>query len=288
MKEDKRADYFNQKKTVGNTVDIELLDSHGINKQDVVVDEEILTKKSDDSQLEEGYVNWTITYKPYGFLNPNADITLKDKLGDGLEVRRYKSNNKLIFEGDNFKVLEDGQAVTGTELENMFSYNPTDRTLNIKLRDKTKKYEISYITDIKDKNIKEQLENTVTVLEGAVDLPMKPQASKYIIGDAYAKATLKGFYALRVVKVDGTDDTKKLKGAKFRLKAKDPGNTYNKEKETDENGFVAFDKLIEGNYELVETVAPKDEEGKSYALYATPRNLRVHELGAGFIVECAD
>jgi len=288
MKEDKRADYFNQKKTVGNTVDIELLDSHGINKQDVVVDEEILTKKSDDSQLEEGYVNWTITYKPYGFLNPNADITLKDKLGDGLEVRRYKSNNKLIFEGDNFKVLEDGQAVTGTELENMFSYNPTDRTLNIKLRDKTKKYEISYITDIKDKNIKEQLENTVTVLEGAVDLPMKPQASKYIIGDAYAKATLKGFYALRVVKVDGTDDTKKLKGAKFRLKAKDPGNTYNKEKETDENGFVAFDKLIEGNYELVETVAPKDEEGKSYALDATPRNLRVHELGAGFIVEWAD
>ena len=291
MKEDDvtRKKYFNKKVTVENTAGVEILGAHGTDKQNVTVDEEILTKTSDESKLEDGYITWTITYKPYGFLDKDAKITLDDILSEGMELRKYKSDNTLIFEGDNFKVKEDNTNLMGEGLSDMFTYDGSNRTLKIKLKDKTKTYTISYITDITDvKKAGDGLSNTVKVIEGTVELPMEPNKKDYIIGNAYANATLKGYKSFRVIKTDSADSNKKLKGAKFRLKAKDSGTNYDKEEATDNNGIVVFYKLTEGEYELIETVAPKDSNGKSYTLDSTPRIIKVRELGAGFEVTLPD
>ncbi len=59
---------------------------------------------------------------------------------------------------------------------------------------------------------------------------------------------------LKVVKQDGDDNKKKLKGAKFELRQ---GNKVVRSGTTDENGEINFKELDYGNYQLVETKAPE-------------------------------
>ncbi len=72
---------------------------------------------------------------------------------------------------------------------------------------------------------------------------------------------------IKIEKVDGKNKNLKLEGARFELRDK-KGNvvTVNKKKMddiTDANGIVTWNEIPYGEYQIVETVAPKykDEDG---------------------------
>ena len=257
-------EYLNKKEVVENEATVKLGKNETTDKQLVTVDEQFLTKEFNDNNLNAGYVTWTIKYKPYGFLK-NDSVILEDVLGDGLEIRRYSDSTKgLLFEGNNFKAKRAGVDLSDTELKALFRYDADKRKLTFALDDRTKEYEISYITDIVDKDVQEKLHNTVTVLEGSNKIDMEPKEAVYRVANAYANATLKGFQRIKIVKTD-KNGTTKLKGAEFSLLKKADRSLYTSAT-TDENGILYLRKLIDGEYILKETKAPEGyvADGKEY------------------------
>ena len=256
-------EYLNKKEVVENEATVKLGKNETTDKQLVTVDEQFLTKQVDDSNLSAGYVTWTINYKPYGFLTADS-VILEDVLGEGLEIRRYSDNRGLLFENNNFKVKKGSTYLTGEDLKNFFRYDAGTRKLTFALDNRNEEYEISYITDIVDKNVKEKLHNTVTVLEGSNKIEMEPKEAVYTVANAYANATLKGFQRIKIVKTD-KDGTTKLKGAEFSLFERANRSLYTSAT-TDENGILYLRKLIDGEYILKETKAPEGyvADGKEY------------------------
>lgn len=256
-------EYLNKKEVVENEATVKLGKNETTDRQLVTVDEQFLTKQVDDSNLLAGYVTWTINYKPYGFLTADS-VILEDVLGEGLEIRRYSDNRGLLFENNNFKVKKGSTYLTGEDLKNFFRYDAGTRKLTFALDNRNEEYEISYITDIVDKNVKEKLHNTVTVLEGSNKIEMEPKEAVYTVANAYANATLKGFQRIKIVKTDKDGNTK-LKGAEFSLLNKADRTVYTSAT-TDENGILYLRKLIDGEYILKETKAPEGyvADGKEY------------------------
>ena len=257
-------EYLNKKEVVENEATVKLGKNETTDKQLVTVDEQFLTKQVNETDIDKGYVTWTIKYKPYGFLTTDS-VILEDVLGDGLEIRRYSNSTKgLLFEGNNFKAKKGSTDITGDNLKNFFNYDADKRKLTFALDDRTSEYEISYITDIVDKDVQEKLRNTVTVLEGSNKIDMEPKEAVYRVAAAYANATLKGFQRIKIVKTD-KNGTTKLKGAEFSL-LKEADRSLYTSATTDENGILYLRKLIDGKYILKETKAPEGyvADGKEY------------------------
>ena len=270
---DTRA-YLNKKEIVDNIAVVSLAGVTANDRQKVTVDEQFLTKKYDDTHLQDGYVTWTINYKPYGFLT-NGPVALEDVLGEGLEIRRSNDDrNGLLFSGNNFKATKNSIAITGNNLKNFFKYNETDRKLTFELDDKTASYEISYITDIVDKNIHEKLNNTVTVKEGTETINMEPKKAIYRVANAYANATLKGFQRLKIIKTN-KEGNLKLQGAEFTLMKKLDRSVVTKVT-TNVDGVAYLRKLIDGEYILKETKAPD-----GYAIDNTEHEVKIEEKPDG-------
>lgn len=270
---DTRA-YLNKKEIVDNIAVVSLAGVTANDRHQVTVDEQFLTKKYDDTHLQDGYVTWTINYKPYGFLT-NDPVTLEDVLGEGLEIRRSNDDSKgLLFSGNNFKATKNSNAIIGNNLKNFFKYNEADRKLTFELDDKTASYEISYITDIVDKNIHEKLNNTVTVKEGTETINMEPKKAIYRVANAYANATLKGFQRLKIIKTN-KEGNLKLQGAEFTLMKKLDRSVVTKVT-TNVDGVAYLRKLIDGEYILKETKAPN-----GYAIDNTEHEVNIEEKSDG-------
>ena len=270
---DTRA-YLNKKEIVDNIAVVSLAGVTANDRQKVTVDEQFLTKEVNENDLDKGYVTWTINYKPYGFLT-NGSVALEDVLGEGLEIRRSNDDSKgLLFSGNNFKATRNHIPITGNELKNLFKYNETDRKLTFELDDKTASYEISYITDIVDKNIHEKLNNTVTVKEGTETINMEPKKAIYRVANAYANATLKGFQRLKIIKTN-KEGNLKLQGAEFTLMKKLDRSVVTKVT-TNVDGVAYLRKLIDGEYILKETKAPD-----GYAIDNTEHEVKIEEKPDG-------
>ena len=256
--------YINQKEEMINTALLSMKDHILKSEQRVSIDERFLTKEYDASAITNGYLTWKIEYKPYPFLNPSADISLEDELGEGIELRRYKNNGKLVFKDDNYRILvgshnangdfvQEGEPLTNAEMEAMLTYTPaaTSGKLTVKLPDKTKSYQISYVTDIKGKVAGQELKNTVKVKEGNTDIQAST-TEEYIISSEYGSGSMRPYNWLKIVKKN--KEGEKLKDAEFELTPS--GSTVGTKLKTDNEGTLEFTHLLEGKYKLKEVTAP--------------------------------
>ena len=270
--------YFNKKDEVTNTASF-TMKKKVESSQKTVVDERIITKESNDSGIKSGKLTWKIEYRPYKFHNINAKVYLEDKLGSGLEIRRLKDSNELVFSGDNYK-LEEGTSVNGEfrtlsldEMKACLSYDKGTRVLKINLPEKKNYYKFSYITDLKNVSSGIQVDNTVKVFEAGNNNTITETPDKYTISSLYAAAQLKEFAEINLIKTD--ENGGKLKDAVFELKSLSD-NTV-KEGKTDANGRIEFIRLKPGQYELKEKIAPG-----GYKLDTNVYTVNIEELVVGF------
>ena len=268
----------NQKGTFVNIARIKINDVRVYRPQDVDYDRGAINKEYDASNIDNGYLTWTIDYKPYKFHDPSKPVYLEDTLGEGLEIRRNKDKT-LSFNNGNYKILEghidsdrkfvQDKELSVDEMKKILSYDENKRILKIEKFDKNKAYRFIYITDIVGKSHGERVENIVALKEG--DSGVNIESPKdYIISKAYGQGTSKGFVGFTVRKVD-EGGLKNLEGAEFEIKYP---SGLKKTFKTGADGKIEFKDLRIGNeYELRETKAPA-----GYELDTTVYKIKLNEL----------
>ena len=216
---------------------------------------------SDESNIENGYLEWTIQYDPNNYLTKD-EIVIADKLGSGLEIRREPYTNDLQFDGKNYKIvegkivnkIESGKPVKAFEqtalhtekeyLEKYIKYDRDSRQLSFTIPDKNKAYQFMYITDVYGETGDAVNNKAFIQGEGDVDSVDK----RYVIPNRAIDINKSIVAELNIKKVDGND--KPLKGVEFELKSVD--GLYVASKTTDENGEIIFERLKFGKYKLKE------------------------------------
>ena len=149
--------------------------------------------------------------------------------------------------------IQEGEPLTNAEMEAMLTYTPaaTSGKLTVKLPDKTKSYQISYVADIKGKVAGQELKNTVKVKEGNTDIQAST-TEEYIISSEYGSGSMRPYNWLKIVKKN--KDGEKLKDAEFELTPS--GSTVGTKLKTNNEGTLEFTHLLEGKYKLKEVTAP--------------------------------
>ena len=292
---DKTTDspFFNKLSTTGNTVEmgIENFKDRLYRVVRADVDETVLKKEYDGSVKEEnGYIKWNLSYRPYKTYADNNEtkIQIEDKLKGNIVLRKEQGSDKLVFDGDNYKIWkgrfdDNGNFVDAIEitdgLDKIFTYDTSADKLIINIPDNDTSYKISYITDYTDKTrLGDAIENEAALIENAV----KKGESRVVTHkvEAIASGTIndKKYDRLEVIKTNTSGE--KLSGAGFRLKRLAGAGMTEKDmgiKTTDSDGAIRFEKLTTGNYILTEEVVPTGYADGKIAL-----NLKVTKLESGF------
>ena len=242
---------------------------------------------------EQGFINWNVFYRPYRVYedSDNTEVSLVDKLGAGVVLRKEKGSDKLILEGDNYKIAkgtfdEKGNFVTEKEitenLDKVFSYDIKEGQLVVKIPDRNSTYKISYITDFADDTKRgDGLSNSVALYENSVLKGSRISVKHTVTANAFARIRNKIYQRLNIVKTDA--EGAKLAGAEFSFKKIASGSAAKVNLgtfKTGTDGAIKLEELSVGYYELVETKAPE-----GYVLNSEPYNIKVVELESGFKVE---
>lgn len=286
------AKFANKKEVLPNKAVLSMDGYKAESSQDVDYDESFLSKEYDATNIKNGYLKWTIEYKPYKSSN-NDPVYMEDMLGEGLEIRRNKADGSLSFNNGNYRMIEadengsfeegKGKEIPVEELQKLLKYDPTpnaekERKLTIKIPDKKKSYRFIYITDIDGKGANQRVKNIVKLFEGGSTTHVE-SPKDYIIDKAFGSATSKGFVGFTIVKTDdGTKIVNLLKGAKFKVTY--PNNST-KTFTTNEEGKAVVENLVGGaTYKLEEIEAPKGYE-RDTKVYT----IKIKELTVGYEVE---
>ena len=221
----------------------------------------------------------------------NTEVSLVDKLGAGVVLRKEKGSDKLILEGDNYKIAkgtfdEKGNFVADKEitenLDKIFSYDIKEGQLVVKIPDRNSTYKISYITDFADDTKRgDGLSNSVALYENSVLKGSRISVKHTVTANAFARIRNKIYQRLNIVKTDA--EGAKLAGAEFSFKKIASGSAAKVNLgtfKTGTDGAIKIEELSAGYYELVETKAPE-----GYVLNSEPYNIKVVELESGFKVE---
>ena len=242
---------------------------------------------------EQGFINWNVYYRPYRVYedSDNTEVSLVDKLGAGVVLRKEKGSDKLILEGDNYKIAkgifdEKGNFVAEKEitenLDKIFSYDIKEGQLVVKIPDRNSTYKISYITDFADDTKRgDGLSNSVALYENSVLRGSRISVKHTVTANAFARIRNKIYQRLNIVKTDA--EGAKLAGAEFSFKKIASGSAAKVNLgtfKTGTDGAIKIEELSAGYYELVETKAPE-----GYVLNSEPYNIKVVELESGFKVE---
>ena len=277
--------YINRKETVKNTASLGMKTELLKSEQNVEVDRRFLTKDYDDTMIADGSISWKIEYKPYPFITAPSKVILEDELGGGIELKRYAGTGELVLKDDNYKMVEgrhengvfvqEGEPFSNEKLKEILEYDAANKKLKIKLPDKNKSYVFSYITDIKNKNVADKVENKVIVKEDTTDITAEAP-KEYFIASAFGSGSMKPYNRMRIVK-KGTDGVK-LKGAEFELVPS--GSAVGTKHTTNDNGEADFKHLLAGVYKLKEVTAPS-----GYVRDTREYLVTVSALAVGFDVE---
>lgn len=242
---------------------------------------------------EQGFINWNVYYRPYRVYedSDNTEVSLVDKLGAGVVLRKEKGSDKLILEGDNYKIVkgtidDKGNFVAEKEitenLDKIFSYDIKEGQLVVKIPDRNSTYKISYITDFADDTKRgDGLSNSVALYENSVLKGSRISVKHTVTANAFARIRNKIYQRLNIVKTDA--EGAKLSGAEFSFKKIASGSAAKVNLgtfKTGTDGAIKIEELSAGYYELVETKAPE-----GYVLNSEPYNIKVVELESGFKVE---
>ena len=288
--------FFNRLSTTGNTVEMGI-ENYGDRLYRVVkadVDETVLKKELDTTVGDEkGYIKWNLSYKPYKTYEANDEtkIQIEDKLTGNIALRKEQGSDKLVFEGDNYKIWKGRfddkgnftDAVEITEgLDKIFTYNQTEGKLVVNIPDKNTSYKISYITDYTDSTrVGDAVSNEAALVENSVRKGDSRTVTHTVTAVASGTINDKKYDRLEVVKTNTSGD--KLSGAGFRLKRLAEAGMTEKDmglKTTATEGSIRFDELTAGNYTLTEEIVPTGYVNNNLAI-----RLKVTKLESGFKVE---
>ncbi|MDO5061950.1 MAG: SpaA isopeptide-forming pilin-related protein [Peptostreptococcaceae bacterium] len=230
---------------------------------------------------DDGALQWKLNYHSYNIKqDPNTKIKVEDQLPDNLklpvDLEGKLEDGAVIIKERIFEngVYKDGADVTAT-LKDRIEYNLADNKLifNVPIeQDGTvKSYSIEYKTYLVKGNAGEKFKNEAGLFSGtSTNVAASAVASiEFVLTDATVKATLGKNATLEILKVDSSDASNKLKGAKFGLFAKIGNNFADNPFEvlsTDANGKIIFTGLPVGEYQLKEVSAPKGFEKIDTAL----------------------
>ena len=259
-------------------------------------DGRFLWKDFDGDRVEmdkNGFIKWAVYYKPYKVYNDNnaTKLRIEDTMQGNIVLRKEKGTDKLLFEGDNYKIWkgefdENDKFINPVEitenLDKIFTYDTATGKMSIHIPDNDSTYKISYVTDFSE-NAKrgDYLNNSVALIEGTTQRGRSSGLYFNIISDTFGRLRDKTYHRLEIVKANAAGDN--LKDAEFNLKrlavggmlAEDFGNH-----KTGLDGKIKFTNLTGGEYELTEVKAPE-----GYKKSETPYRLKVKELEKGFKVE---
>ena len=285
--------FFNRLSTTGNTVEMGI-ENFGDRLYRVVkadVDETVLKKELDTTVGDEkGYIKWNLSYKPYKTYEAGDEtkIQIEDKLTGNIALRKEQGTDKLVFDGDNYKIWKGRfddkgnftDAVEITEgLDKIFTYNQTEGKLVVNIPDKNTSYKISYITDYTDSTrVGDAVGNEAALIENSVRKGDSRTVTHTVTAVASGTINDKKYDRLEVVKTNTSGD--KLSGAGFRLKRLAEAGMTEKDmglKTTATEGSIRFEELTTGNYTLTEEVAPTGYVNNNLAI-----SLKVTKLESGF------
>lgn len=202
----------------------------------------------------EGYLTWTVEYKPYDLKHEGAYI--EDVLPIGLDLP-MNSQGKLVLDG-NITVTElnmgtDGNYAAGaivSPLDNLITYNNATRVLRFDPPDTQKAYRLTYKTDITG-DPGANITNKVTLY--AEKISSVDTNKSYQIVNADSNAVFQRGGVIKITKTDS--DGKFLAGAEFTLFASD-GVTTIRKGISGSDGLVQLRAIVPGDYILKETKAP--------------------------------
>ena len=232
-------------------------------------------------------------YKPYKTYEDGnlTKIRLEDKINGNLVLRKVKNSDKLIFEGDNYRIFKGevdnegnfiSQSEITKELDKIFVYDEENGILKIMIPDNNSTYRISYITDFADDAKRgDSLSNEVSLIEDSKLISKKVVVSHEISASAFAHIHDKPYERLKLIKTDKSG--KKLAGAKFSFKKLKTEGSAEEDKgifTSVSDSAIIIDDLTEGEYELREIEAPEGYEPNDVTY-----KISVVELESGFKVD---
>ncbi len=239
--------------------------------QKVKVDSTVLDKTLDLSKQNQGILTWTVKYTPFG---REICTGIEDVLPQGIDLRT-DSSGELIWEQDTTRninvheltLTDDGSVehVTGSALsldvlKSHISYDNDTRKLTFSFPDKSRSYQLTYVTDITGKP------GTVTNAVKLVDADGTGTSTdqSFTITAQQGAATMGRSGYLVVKKMDMSSTS--LPDAEFTLyNTNSDGLRVSSRavRTTDSDGTVKFYGLAPGNYILVETQSPDNYENPS-------------------------
>ena len=293
-----KVDEFNERRWIDNNASIRTEDNKYRQNDSIetVFDERFLWKVHEGTKIDiddNGFINWNLFYRPYKTYNDNnaTKLRIEDKVSSNILLRKEKGTNKLIFEGDNYKIWKGefdykGNFINPVEvtenLDKIFTYDTTTRKLSIHIPDNDSSYKISYITDFADKVKRgDDLENEAALIESNTQKGRTVKVSHRVEADTFGNLRDKTYHRLEILKKNASGDN--LKDAEFNLKRLAAGGMIAEDFGTHKTGLdgtIKFTNLTRGEYELTEVTAPE-----GYKKNEAPYRLKVMELEDGFKVD---
>lgn len=254
-----------------------------------------ITKSVDDYSVEVGQtVHFTITGKvPTTTGYESYTYTINDTMSAGLLFNESIANLVVKFVAGNAEKTETPITITSS----MITYDNNGFTLTFDMTEYQDYEGQDIIVTYNAKVTKEAIDSDTTKNSATLTYSNDP---KDVTKTTTTPPVEKYLYSadILVIKVDGTDQTIELEGAKFVLTKKVGQTTYYykanldsnnnlesiqwvteqsaaTEYTTDANGNVTFAGLEDGTYYLVETQAPE-----GYNLLVTPQEVVVDNAGA--------
>lgn len=212
-----------------------------------------LNKKDAASQ---GFLIWTVDYKPYGAAFENLHI--EDQIPQGADLR-VDSDGKIVIK-DNIKVnklkiSQNGYAALGDEIDlekqsNIIAYDSQTKVLRFNIPDCKENYRLTYVTEITgDEGL--EVTNKVSLKGGTFTAPESEDKYKVEKNAASASFSRNGW-----VEIDKVNELSlPLGGAEFTLYNHDKSTVVRKGISNDK-GNLKLGAIPEGSYILKETIAP--------------------------------
>jgi LPXTG-motif cell wall-anchored protein len=233
-------------------------------EQKVKVDSTVLEKILDLGQQTQGILTWNVKYTPF---EHGIGTGLEDILPEGIDLRT-DSSGELIWEQDGSRninvhpltlkadgsgVYEVGPELALSALKSSIVYDNDGRKLTFTFPDKTKAYQLTYVTDIT--GMPGLVSNAVKLIDASGTGTSTGES--FSISEQQGLATM-GRSGYLVVKKTNNSDTP-LKDADFSLyntNADGTKGSLRAVRTTGSDGTVKFYGLAPGNYILVETGVP--------------------------------
>lgn len=230
----------------------------------VRVDSKVLAKTLDLSKQTQGILTWNVRYTPFG---QEIGSGLEDTLPEGIDLRT-DSSGQLIWEQDgsrNINVHEltlksdgSGEYITGAELsledlKSSVSYDNDTRKLTFTFPDKSKAYELSYVTDIT--GMPGAVTNAVKLMDATGTGTSTEQGFTITAQQGAATMGRSGYLVVEKTDIGGAW----LSDAEFTLyntNADGSKGSVRAVRTTGSDGIIKFYGLAPGNYILVETQTP--------------------------------